>query len=74
MDNLKYISKTKQIIFWVTVWLVVVLLLISSSMNILHIIEQNEEQIRQERFSDRAKIIDSAKIDKDDIDGITEYT
>ena len=74
MDNLKYISKTKQIVFWVTVWLVVVLLLISSSMNILHIIEQNEEQIRQERLSDRAKIIDSAKIDKDDIDGIIEYT
>ena len=74
MNNLKYISKTKQIIFWVTVWLVVVLLLISSSMNILHIIEQNEEQIRQERLSDRAKIIDSAKIDKDDIDGIIEYT
>ena len=74
MDNFKYISKTKQIVFWVTVWLFVMLLLLSSLMNILHIIEQNEEQIRQERFSDRAKIIDSAKIDKDDIDGIIEYT
>ena len=66
-------SRPKQIILCVIVCSVLTLLFIGSGIHLSNLIEQNEEEIEQERFSACEKIIEAAKIEQENIEKIINY-